>query len=47
LGFVLKVGLVLQLSIMGMEVGSRFRFSVSSMNPDANELGSIYYDYDS
>ena len=44
LGFVLKMGLVLPLSIM--EMGSFFVYRFSSMDPDANERGFIYYRYD-
>ena len=39
-GFVLKLGLVLHLSIIGLGIGSRF--TDLSMDPDVNELGLIY-----
>jgi len=42
LGFVLKLGLVLLVSIIGMGMGTVFDFWFSSMDPDANELWSIY-----
>jgi hypothetical protein len=43
LGFFLKLDFVLTVSIMGMGmVVSQF----SSMDPDTNELGPIYYSYD-
>ena len=43
LGFVLKLGLVIPVSIMGRVPVFVSRFS--SIDPDANELGSMYYIY--
>ena len=45
LGFVLKLGLLQRVSIMGMVMCSVLVSRFSSMDPDANELGSIYYNY--
>ena len=43
LGFVLKLGLVLQIPIIGIGMGSRFVFQFSSRGLDVDEIGSICY----
>jgi len=45
LGFVLKFGLVLPVSIIGMGMVPVFVSHILSMDAGVNELGSIYYTY--
>jgi hypothetical protein len=41
--FVSELGLALPVSIIGIGMGSRFRFSGLSMSLDVDEIVSIYY----